>query len=99
MKSQNVSSVRASISFPPDLYEALEGIAKVKKASLAWVLRDAAELYVANETKDGSIGRHNDRITPALCDLSRTLAAIASTTSYASRLPRRRRLTDRPVVF
>ena len=49
MKSQNVSSVRASISFPPDLCEPLEGIAKVKKVSLAWVVRDAAELYVANE--------------------------------------------------
>ena len=66
MKSQNVSSVRAAISFPPDLYEALEGIAEVKKVSLACVVQDAAELYVANETKDGSIGRHSDRITPAL---------------------------------
>ena len=38
--------VRASISFPPDLYKTLEEIAKQKKVSLAWVVRDAAEKYV-----------------------------------------------------
>ena len=38
--------VRASISFPPDLYQALEQLAKKKKVSLAWVVRDAAERYV-----------------------------------------------------
>ena len=66
MKPRNVSSVRASISFPTDLYAALEGIAKVKKVSLAWVVRDAAEIYVANNTEDGSSGRQSDRITPVL---------------------------------
>jgi metal-responsive CopG/Arc/MetJ family transcriptional regulator len=50
MKSQNISLVRASISFPPDLYETLAQIAKRKKVSLAWVVRDAAERYVADET-------------------------------------------------
>ena len=40
---KNVPAVRASISFPPDLYETLEDIAKQKKVSLAWVVRDAAE--------------------------------------------------------
>jgi len=40
-------AVRASISFPPDLYDALEQIAQQKKVSLAWVVRDAAEKYVA----------------------------------------------------
>ena len=43
------SAVRASISFPPDLYETLESIARHKKVSLAWVVRDAAEKYVAEE--------------------------------------------------
>jgi metal-responsive CopG/Arc/MetJ family transcriptional regulator len=38
--------VRASISFPSDLYETLDEIAKQKKVSLAWVVRDAAEKYV-----------------------------------------------------
>ena len=41
-------SVRASISFPAGLYETLEGIAKEKKVSLAWVVRDAAERYVSD---------------------------------------------------
>ena len=41
--------MRASISFPPDLYETLEGIAKQKKVSLAWVVRDASERYATDE--------------------------------------------------
>jgi metal-responsive CopG/Arc/MetJ family transcriptional regulator len=46
-KAQNPSWVRASISFPSDLYETLDEIAKQKKVSLAWVVRDASEKYVA----------------------------------------------------
>ena len=38
--------VRASISFPSDLYETLDEIAREKKVSLAWVVRDAVEKYV-----------------------------------------------------
>ncbi len=53
MKSQRTPLVRASISFPPDLYGTLEKIAKIKKVSLAWVVRDAAERYVAVESKQG----------------------------------------------
>lgn len=41
------SSVRASISFPSELYRTLEDIARKKKVSLAWVVRDASEKYVA----------------------------------------------------
>ena len=40
--------VRASISFPADLYEALEDEARQKKVSLAWIVRDAAERYLSN---------------------------------------------------
>lgn len=44
--------LRASVSFPPDIYRMLEQIAKQKKVSVAWVVRDAAEKYVAqNESK------------------------------------------------
>ena len=43
---QTAPLVRASISFPPDLYESLEGIASQKKVSLAWVVRDASEKYI-----------------------------------------------------
>jgi metal-responsive CopG/Arc/MetJ family transcriptional regulator len=48
-KEQTLSSVRASISFPRDLYNTLEEIASRKKVSLAWVVRDAAEQYVAEK--------------------------------------------------
>ncbi len=40
---------RTSVSFPPELYATLEGIAKEKKVSVAWVIRDAAEEYVNNK--------------------------------------------------
>lgn len=53
MKAQSLSWVRASISFPPSLYGTLAEIAKQKKVSLAWVVRDAAEKYVAIEPKEG----------------------------------------------
>ena len=39
-------TTRASVSFPSDLYETLEQIAKEKKVSVAWIVRDAAEKYV-----------------------------------------------------
>jgi metal-responsive CopG/Arc/MetJ family transcriptional regulator len=58
MNSQKTVLVRASISFPPDLYATLEELAKQKKVSLAWVVRDAAERYVADETGKGG-NRHN----------------------------------------
>lgn len=57
MKMRSTPAVRASISFPPALYENLEDLAKQKKVSLAWVVRDAAEKYVASEAKQGG-GRH-----------------------------------------
>jgi predicted transcriptional regulator len=40
---------RASVSFTPELYRTLEALAKKKKVSLAWVVREAAEQYVAAE--------------------------------------------------
>jgi metal-responsive CopG/Arc/MetJ family transcriptional regulator len=49
-RPEQASAVRASISFPPDIYRNLENIARRKKVSLAWVVRDAAEKYVADET-------------------------------------------------
>jgi metal-responsive CopG/Arc/MetJ family transcriptional regulator len=52
VKPQSTPAVRASISFPPALYETLEEIAKGKKVSLAWVVRDAAEKYVADHAAE-----------------------------------------------
>ena len=45
------AAVRASITFPLDLYATLEQIAKQKKVSLAWIVRDAAEKYTARQRK------------------------------------------------
>jgi len=47
--SKESSAPRASVTFPPDLYVTLEQIAKQKKVSVAWVVRDAAEKYVADQ--------------------------------------------------
>ena len=43
------ATVRATISFPQELYMTLEEIARQKKVSLAWVVRDAAEQYLAEK--------------------------------------------------
>ena len=51
-RAKKKAAVRASITFPPDLYEHLEDIAKQKKVSLAWVVRDASEKYVASAEKE-----------------------------------------------
>jgi hypothetical protein len=40
---------RASVSFPPELYKNLEELARKKKVSIAWVVREAAEQYVSAE--------------------------------------------------
>lgn len=42
-------AARASVSFPHELYEELERIAQAKKVSIAWVVREAAEQYVAQQ--------------------------------------------------
>ena len=47
--TQSQKTTRASISFPNDLYETLERIAKDKKVSVAWIVRDAAEKYVSEQ--------------------------------------------------
>ncbi|MDE0226718.1 MAG: ribbon-helix-helix domain-containing protein [Gammaproteobacteria bacterium] len=46
---RSAGSRRASVSFPPELYETLQGIARQKRVSVAWVVRDAAEKYVAEK--------------------------------------------------
>ncbi|MGH9908051.1 MAG: CopG family transcriptional regulator [Pyrinomonadaceae bacterium] len=40
---------RASVTFPPELYHTLEQLAKQKKVSVAWVVREAAEKYVVDQ--------------------------------------------------
>lgn len=47
--SNGPKSTRTSVSFPTDLYQTLEAIAKEKKVTVAWVIRDAAEKYVEQQ--------------------------------------------------
>jgi len=42
-------TARASVSLPKALYETLGRIARQKKVSVAWVIREAAEKYVADQ--------------------------------------------------
>jgi hypothetical protein len=48
-KADSKPSVRASITFPSDLYETMEQIARQKKVALAWVVWDRAEKYAAEQ--------------------------------------------------
>mgnify|MGYP002712290526 CR=1 FL=1 len=52
-KSDEAKTVRASISFPADIYAELERIADANKVSLAWVVRQAAEKYVRDAETAG----------------------------------------------
>lgn len=42
-------TVRASVSLPVDLYETLKALARQKKVSTAWILREAADKYAADQ--------------------------------------------------
>jgi predicted transcriptional regulator len=48
-KGRTAVMPRASVSFPPELYKNLEELARKKKVSIAWVVREAAEQYVSAE--------------------------------------------------
>jgi len=49
LKAQRKAAIRASITFPSDLYNNLEELALQKKVSLAWVVREAADKYVEDQ--------------------------------------------------
>jgi len=50
MRSERTAAqVRATLSFPSDVYDNLKSIAKQKKVSLAWVVREAVEQYLAEK--------------------------------------------------
>ena len=63
-KVHSRAQVRATISFPPDVYETLEVIAKEKKVSLAWVVRDASEKYIADKRERHEVHQHE--VVPVL---------------------------------
>ena len=43
-------TVRASVSFPEDQYLELERIADQQRVSLAWVVREAVQTYLVNQS-------------------------------------------------
>lgn len=40
---------RQSVTFTPEIYAELERLAKEKKVSIAWVVREATERYIAEQ--------------------------------------------------
>ena len=46
-KRSTGKSVRTSVTLPRDAYETLAQLAKGKRVTVAWVIRDAAEQYIA----------------------------------------------------
>ena len=41
--------MRVTIGFSPDMHGTLKRLARDKKVSLAWVVRDATDMYVAEK--------------------------------------------------
>ena len=48
-KTKPFQSPRTSVTFSAELYQTLGDLAKKKKVSVAWIVRDAAEKYVADQ--------------------------------------------------
>lgn len=48
-ESKGGTQPRASVTFPPEVYKAVEDIAKRKKVSIAWVVREAVEKYLDDQ--------------------------------------------------
>ena len=50
LSEESLTSVRALIGFPPDVYQTLKKIVVQKRqVSPAWVVREAAEQYIEEE--------------------------------------------------
>ena len=63
------STVRASISFPKNQYAELARIAQQQRVSLAWVVRDAVQTYLATrwpllEKLEHAATNRNENSTP-----------------------------------
>ena len=46
---QDTRKPRVSVTFPPDHYAAIERIAREKRVSIAWVVREAVQQYLEPE--------------------------------------------------
>lgn len=51
---QQASGTRITVTIPPQDYAAVRSMAKNKKVSAAWIVRDAVERYIKGETRSGS---------------------------------------------
>ncbi len=40
---------RTSVSFPPEVYKTLEDLSARKKVSISWVVREAVDMYIADQ--------------------------------------------------
>lgn len=49
-EARNKKSIRTTVSIPGSDYEQLERLAKQKKVSVAWVVREAVDQYLSAET-------------------------------------------------
>jgi metal-responsive CopG/Arc/MetJ family transcriptional regulator len=48
-KSRENAMPRTSVSFPPEVYKTLEDMARKKKVSMGWVVREAVDKYIADQ--------------------------------------------------
>lgn len=48
-KSRENAMPRTSVSFPREVYRTLEDLAKRKKVSMGWVVREAVDKYIADQ--------------------------------------------------
>lgn len=56
-----LKTARASVSFPPNVYDDLLKLAAEKKVSVAWVVREAAEKYVAEHVEHSDDSKQEPR--------------------------------------
>lgn len=47
--TKSAKAPRQSVTFPPQTYAELERLSKEKKVSIAWVVREATEKYIADQ--------------------------------------------------
>ena len=55
-------TIRASVSFPEDQYLELERIADQQRVSLAWVVREAVQTYLVNQSPISEQAKSSSKI-------------------------------------
>ncbi len=49
VSKRKTRSVRVTVSLPRDVHRTMEALANAQKVSISWVMRDAAERYLADK--------------------------------------------------